>query len=84
MSKFWNWVEVSSDGVRLTDLDTPTLTWVETEASDLPEWVKTKMAMLDLMEPLARLPCDSYRYLLAPPKGGVVYTIGEDEDDRNN
>ena len=83
MSKFWSWVEVSSGGVRLYDLGNPSFPWVEIDASTLPDWVKNKMAMLAFMEPLVRLPCDSYRYLLAPPKGGGVYTILEDEDERS-
>lgn len=83
MSKFWSWVKVSSGEVRLGKFDN-LVAWEKIKPSDLPDWVKTKMAMLDLMEPLDKLPCASYRYLLANPNGGAVYAIGEDEDDRNN
>lgn len=84
MSKIWNWVEVSSGGVRLAEKCRVYFKWCKADASDLPDWVKAKMAMLDLMEPLTHLSCDSYRYLLVHQKNGVRYKIMEDEDDRNN
>lgn len=84
MSKFWKWAEVSGGVVYLIEVGVYITRRVKTEAYSLPDWVKAKMAMLDLMRPLDRLPCDSYRHLLSHPKNGVGYKIMEDEDEGNN
>lgn len=62
MGAMWGWVDLKENG-EINEI------WYgresETEGIDeLPEWVKTKMAMLDFMDECIELPCGSYWYML--------------------
>ena len=51
----------------------------ETQISNLPEWVKIKMAMLDFMNDLAFLPCGSHKTTFA---NETRYYLYKSEDER--
>lgn len=62
MGAMWGWVDLKENG-EINEI----VRWYgrETEGIDeLPEWVKTKMAMLDFMDECIELPCGSYWNML--------------------
>jgi len=55
MGAMWGWVDLKENG-EINEI------W-ESETGgidELPDWIKTKMAMLDFMDKYIELPCGSY------------------------
>ena len=81
--KYWGCVEINT---KIGSCNR----WVDgrsykTQISKLPEWVKTKMAVLDFMEDFVSLPCESHKitygtevdYYLYKPIEAVVSSTRE-------
>lgn len=58
MGSMWGWVDLKENGEINEILDLKYDKAINKDA--LPDWVKTKMAMLDFMDKYKELPCGSY------------------------
>lgn len=58
MGERWGWVDLKENG-EINEICGSKYNKVK-NTDELPEWMKTKMAMLDFMEKGLELPCGSY------------------------
>ena len=82
MSRYWGAVMVDKNGISVRK---PLAGFTEyTLTSDVPDWVKVKIAMLDLMGGEGVLPCGSEKTMFPVMNPPQRYYIVEDESEREN
>ena len=81
MSRYWGAVMVDKNGISVRK---PLAGFTEyTLTSDVPDWAKAKIAMLDLMGGEGVLPCGSEKTMIQVMNPPQRYYIVEDEDERS-
>ena len=58
--KYWGFIQVTRGGWKQRENTAKSVT-EEINPALLPDWIKVKMAMLDLMGEYEKLPCGSYK-----------------------
>ena len=81
MSRYWGAVMVDKNGISVRKPLAGFTEYVLT--SNVPDWVKAKIAMLDLMGDNCELPCGSKKLTLQFMNPPQRYYIVEDEDERS-
>ena len=82
MSRYWGAVMVDKNGINVRK---PLVDFTEYDlTSNVPDWVKAKIAMLDLMGGEGVLPCGSEKTMIQVMNPPQRYYIMEDKSEREN
>ena len=82
MSRYWGAVMVDKNGINVRKPLDGFTEYVLT--SNVPDWVKAKIAMLDLMGGEGVLPCGSEKTMIQVMNPPQRYYIMEDKSEREN
>lgn len=77
MGNYWGYVQVVPDGW-MQRINATGRVVEEIDPALLPNWIKTKMAMLDLMSGETALPCGSYKIVYS--RSSAAWFIYADKD----
>lgn len=81
MSRYWGSVKVDKNGINVLKPQTARIEFTLT--ANVPDWVKAKIAMLDLMGGNCELSCGSEKITYSSLNPPARYYIMEDEDERS-
>lgn len=71
--KYWGFIQVTRGGWMQRGNTAKSVT-EEIDPALLPDWIKVKMAMLDLMSEYEKLPCGSYKLAYSTSAAWFIYT----------